>query len=124
MKHASQKTLVVIGALYFVTWLGGVIFYPSEMTARAKKEYDVALNAQARAAAKSEEEKMIVKRTPAAFPDGPKTDFHWCAPLVPGVLIVSSEYRIGPLWGQGGIRVVLFYGCGTYEMPLFIGWIS
>ena len=63
-------------------------------------------------------------RTMKLFPGGPHTHVSCCAPVLPGVLLVKSSYVIGPLWGGGGVKIVLFYGFGSRELATLFGWIS
>ncbi len=56
--------------------------------------------------------------------DGPNTSVAWCFPVVPGVLIANSSYVIGPLYGRGGVKVVIFYGFGSFELVTVSGWVS
>ncbi len=48
----------------------------------------------------------------------------WCFPLLPGVLITNSWYQCGPLFGKGGVKLVLYYGVGSMEILTMNGWIS
>lgn len=120
MKRPSKSTILTLAALYAVTWIGAAIVYPRDMADRANEEY-----ARAQAAQRGNAQSIRDGRSaPAAFPDGPKTAFRWCVPIAPAILLVSSDYHIGPLWGHGGIRLVFFYGIGTVETGPLFGWIS
>ena len=52
----------------------------------------------------------------------PSSRVDWCIPLLPGVLLADSSYHIGPLWAAGGPKLVVYYGFGTFEIPLPVGW--
>lgn len=120
MKRPSKKTVLILAGLYAATWIGAVVVYPRDMAYRANEEY-----AWAQAAQRGNAQRIrdgVSK--PAAFPDGPRTEFRWCVPIAPAILLVSSDYQIGPLWGHGGIRLVFFYGVGTIETGPLIGWVS
>ena len=124
MKRSSKKVLVVATVIYLVTWIGGLIVYPRDMARRAQEQHSYALDAQRKLAERSEDMRKFVAEHPAASPAGPTTEFHWCFPLLPAVLVVYSDYNIGPLNGNGGLRLVLYFGTGTIETPAFIGWVS
>ncbi len=117
MKRPSKRTFLIVCALYAATWIGGLLVYPRDMALRAEEEHATASAIDRRRISES-------KSVPAAFPDGPKTTLRWSVPIAPGLLLVSSDYVIGPLWGHGGIRLVVFYGVGTVETGPLIGWIS
>ena len=46
---------------------------------------------------------------------GPTSHVYWCFPLLPGVLLVDSDYCVGPMYAGGGVKVVLYYGIGSTE---------
>ena|ERR1035437_4522193 len=119
MKRPSKRFVLILAALYAATWIGAALVYPRDMARRAHEEYAIALAAQQKLA-------VEVGRPvrPAAFPEGPRTEFRWCVPIAPALLLVSSDYQIGPRWGHGGIRLVLFYGIGTVETGPLVGWVS
>jgi hypothetical protein len=54
---------------------------------------------------------------------GPATKVKWSFPLLPGVLVTDSWYSIGPLWAEGGVKLVFYYGIDSVELTLF-GWIT
>jgi hypothetical protein len=64
-----------------------------------------------------------VSYNPVARPEGPITHVDWCFPLLPGILVSDSSYVVGPLYGKGGVKVVLYYGIGSVELLMW-GWIS
>ena len=55
---------------------------------------------------------------------GPIARVNWCVPLLPGILIADSYYVVGPLYGRGGVSIILYYGFGCYQIGPIGGWIS
>ena len=113
----------VLLALYLLTWIGGWHSHAQEIEARAYRRWtDASARAQEMArlaAADGEQRRPIGLRQ-----GGPQTGVDWCAPILPGVLICDSYYVIGPLWGRGGVKLVLYYGFGSVELLTLWGWIS
>lgn len=64
------------------------------------------------------------ENVPHIFKGGPATGVDWCFPLLPGILITNSWYQCGPLFGKGGVKLVLYYGVGSLEILALNGWIS
>jgi len=115
---------VIIVALYAVTWIGGWAMHDHEVKALAQRLYDDANQhnreiEQAFRAEGVEGDWGITLRE-----GGPAANVNWCIPILPGVLIADSYYVIAPLWGQGGVKVVVYYGFGTITILELWGWIS
>lgn len=121
--NMTPAKLVVIAGLYVVTWIGGWIVYPRDMSRRALAQHADGVAMQKQLIAEHPEDAVRLRDHSPVFRDGPRTTFRWCVPILPGILLVSSDYLIGPLWGNGGLRIVVFYGFGTVETPGF-GWIA
>ena len=115
-RHA-RMTFVV--GLYVVTWIGGTCVYAHDMHVRALDRHAHLVSLQRH----YEEQNGDRLSRSLAFKDGPRTSLHWSVPLLPGVLLVSSDYSIGPLDGDGGPRLVIWYVFGTRETMGF-GWVA
>jgi hypothetical protein len=119
MTRKVRVTLIGISALYAATWALGTASYQREMLRLADAEWSIARKAEERHKAR---DGLLISR--AAFPEGPRTKLHWTLPLVPAVLLVNSDYTIGPRWGHGGFRLVIVFGPWTVERTLLLLWIS
>ena len=102
----------VLLTLYLLTWIGGWHSHAQEIEARAQEMAKLA-------AAQGEQGRPIGLRQ-----GGPQTSVDWCVPILPGMLICDSYYVIAPLWGKGGVKLVLYYGFGSVELLWLWGWIS
>lgn len=122
MKHRAKIISIIIVA-YLVTWIGGWYAHQREMSALAQRLYK---GAEANNAQQIEWERegrgkaMPIK----LLPGGPKAGVNWCFPLLPGVLVVNSSYVVGPIFGKGTTKIVLFYGLGSITLVELWGWIS
>ena len=57
------------------------------------------------------------------FEEGGRT-YAWAVPIAPLLTIVSSGHSVGPLWGYGSTKVVVWYGIGRWELLTFMQWIA
>lgn len=57
-------------------------------------------------------------------PRGPRVHVDFALPVLPGVLLVTNGYTIGPLWGRGQVTFFLYYGFGVCRLFEFMTWIS
>ncbi len=55
---------------------------------------------------------------------GPLSKVWWCFPVLPGVLLADSQYSVGPLYAEGGVKIVFYYGVGSVAVPTPFGWIT
>lgn len=109
--------------LYAVTWIGGFISHGHAVKVDAQKRYDDAQQRELEEAAwyaqtGSEKPNRITRD------GGPIANVNWCFPILPGVLIADSEYIVGPLYGRGGVSIVIYYGVGSLQIGPIAGWIS
>lgn len=122
MKRRSRFIVAIVVA-YLITWVGGWFAHQREMSVLARQLYK---SAEASNAKELEwereglEEAMPIK----LLPNGPKAGMNWCFPLLPGVLVVDCSYVVGPLFGKGTTKIVLFYGFGSITLVELWGWIS
>ena len=123
----TKRTVVLFaGLLYLVTWIGGWYSHAKNIRSGADRIYRDAfeqLKAKAEVVYEQEGRPLEACEFPL-FPDGPSAGVIWCFPIAPGVLIADSYYQIGPLWGQGGVKVVLYYGSDSRVIGEIFGWIS
>jgi hypothetical protein len=118
-----RKILFWLIPLYLVTWIGGWVSHSAALKRDAQRRYEAAQKSDAEYAALAAKEGQPPSR-PQAGKTGPHTDVSWCFPILPGVLIADSYYVVGPLYGRGGIKVVIFYGFGSLASEPLWGWIS
>jgi hypothetical protein len=126
MKNAVIVTLVF---LYAVTWAGGWISHSREIRSRARRMYADAQKYDREIADTHQKAGLSLHDAPSRLnKDGPSADVNWCIPLLPGVLLADSWYVIGPRWGEGGGKIVLYYGFGSRELNYRLcrpwGWQS
>lgn len=121
--HVRRKVLVCFSALYVITWIGGYYSHSASLKRQTQILYDNAKKADAEKAAFAAKEGTAPPRA-QAYEDGPRSVVNWCFPVFPGVLVADSAYRVGPLYGRGGFKIVIFYGFGSWAIGPFWGWIS
>lgn len=115
--------LTAILLAYMLTWVFGWRSHSSELSERAGRLW---LSAK-----QSNQEQALLEARDGGtvYPieihaNGPRTNVKWCFPVLPGILLADSGYSIGPLYGQGGKKIVVFYGFGSAELMTIFGWIS
>ena len=114
---------LTLALLYAVTWVGGWISYARELHDRTEAGYSAmrhADEAEEAAALRA----GVKPHRPSVHPDGPKSGVYWCIPLLPGVLLANSHESIGPLYGQGGTYIVVYYGFGCKKVCMLAGWLA
>jgi hypothetical protein len=124
--RAKRATVLFASLLYLVTWVGGWCSHSKSIRSEAERIYRDAfeqMKREAEAVYQQEGRPLEAAEFPL-HPDGPVAWVTWCFPIAPGILIAESGYGVGPLWGQGGIKVVLYYGLDSREIGLISGWIS
>jgi hypothetical protein len=123
MARRTWVLAILILFLYLLTWGGGWRSHAHELRDRAQRYWTEAnqrdVTMSRLAASRGFQHQPI-----ELLPGGPVTNVDWCVPVLPGVLIADSSYRVAPLWGKGGVKVVLFYGAGSVELVTLWGWIS
>jgi hypothetical protein len=113
--------LLILG-LYAVTWVGGWITHAHDLEASALDQYRWVQQRNAERAANSTDAEPPVLLE--LHKGGPSTGVNWCVPLLPGILLADSYSSIGPLGGNGGGKIVLYYGTGTVVLCNLWGWMS
>jgi hypothetical protein len=103
--------LTVLILLYALTWIDGSACYRRELQAQCNAEYTAAIASKTKLLAAEPE-------TPMAFlfsvrPGGPLVAVHWSVPILPGVLMVNSEYSLGPMMAEGGPKLIWYNGART-----------
>jgi hypothetical protein len=122
---------IIVALLYLATWVGGWITHArqwkaqeqalwerGEQRVREKEEMALKLGGPAVAAEVKEYNKMT------HWPDGPKGGVNWCVPLLPGVLLSSTELSVGPLAGCGDLNLVVYYGFGAAIVGSMRTWLA
>lgn len=103
-------------ALYLGTWMGGEESHRQEIRSRAQQLWDKG-DKQAKAIG-------LVNGWGSVLPGGPDAEVNWCYPILPGILIADSCYVVAPLHGEGGVKLILYYGSGSAELFTLWGWVS
>lgn len=122
MKRSRLYWTIVL-LLYAITWIGGYVSHRHAIRVDAQQRYD---DAQKR----EREEAAWYAQTGSEQPDritrdgGPIANVNWCFPVFPGVLVADSYYVVGPLYGRGGVSIVIYYGIGSLQIGPIAGWIS
>lgn len=123
LMRARSKILLCLVPLYVVTWIGGYYSHSASLKRETQRRYEAAQKSDAEYAAFAAREGVPPFRQ-RAHKDGPKCGVHWSAPVLPGVLIADSYYSVGPLYGRGGVKIVIYYGFGSWAIGPIWGWIS
>jgi hypothetical protein len=116
-----RRYWLIAALLYAVTWAGGWYFHVREISSEASSRFVAAkmLNDRLFHSLPHEGEATIRLRS-----GGPYSRVRWCMPLIPGFLLAESDYVVGPIYGEGGVKLILFYGMGTETLFNFWGWKS
>jgi hypothetical protein len=125
MKSRRVKILLLILLGYLVTWLGAPPLARRACTARANQFY-------LRAAASEKDYRETTRQfggdpnlsRPFVTPGGPSIEFGRAVPILPGVLLLSNGYQLGPLNGKGQLTFFLYYGFGVCRLLDLTTWIS
>jgi hypothetical protein len=125
--RAHFKAILCISALYIITWIGGYRSHSEMLNRETQWRYDAAKAEDAQDKAASA--KTTTTNTPPAavsriYKDGPNAIVYWCFPVLPGVLIAKSGFVVGPLYSEGGIKLVIYYGWGSWASEPIWGWVS
>ena len=120
----SRRFWVVVAVLYAITWVGGCVSHQRSLSARARHLYEDAQVRERAVAAQYKQEGGIYQPRRITRDGGPIASVNWCFPLLPAILVVDSYYVVGPLYGRGGVSIILFYGFGCYQLGPIGGWIS
>jgi hypothetical protein len=123
MKPYRWALWLTVVLLYAATWLGGRSSHARDLetAAWAKHRRAQERNAEELAQEPPGSEVPVYLRLREG---GPVTSLNWCIPLLPGVLLVDSDEVIGPLYGRGGVKIVLYYGTGSWVVCHLYGWIA
>jgi hypothetical protein len=108
LMRRRYKILILLIFLYAVTWIGGYYSHSATLRREAQFRYDGFKRDAVLAA--------------VAAKGGPTSKVEWCFPLLPGVLIANSYYVLGPGFGQGGLKIVFYYGLGSWVQPIRVGY--
>lgn len=121
--RSRKKILLAVVILYVATWIGGYFSYSAALNRETLARYKGAKRADQKygSLAPGDPVRWPVAR---AGDHGPVCGINWCVPILPGVLIASSYYYVGPLYGEDGVRIVCFYGVGCRASRLLYGSIS
>lgn len=121
-----QFIFFIIVLLYAATWVGGWVTHDRELTARANLMYQIAAKRIQSEIAEFQkcEDKALVKEfvdshTHMLDRNGPKAQVNWCVPILPGVLLSSTDVVLGPMKGGGDHNIVLFDG---FRATVLFSW--
>lgn len=126
MRRRKWFLATILIALFLLTWIGGWLSHARELEARAQRYWTEAATRDREMEQFSALHKLPHPKesTPHLHEGGPNTHVDWCFPLLPGVLVADLRYAVGPLYGRGGVKIVLFYGVNSIEFGTLFGWIS
>lgn len=118
----SLLMVMLLVALYLATWIGGAQSHRQALRARAQEcsdrgvTWNVERGRQAAAGGRT--------YVPSRFrKGGPSAEVAWSFPAFPGILMVNSSCHVTPLWGEGGVKLVLYYGVGSVELLTLSGLV-
>lgn len=122
--HTSAGAILVVS--YLVTWAGGWRAHSREMASRATYLYQRVESEKARFLEWQREGLVAADEVYSTelLPGGPKSIVNWCLPILPAVLLADSEYVVGPLYGSGSAKIVLYTGAGSVTLLELWGWRS
>jgi hypothetical protein len=121
--RTRRKIAICLIPLYLVTWIGGYYSHSAILKRDTQRLYDAAKQRDTEFAADAAKGGFEAPR-PMTRTDSPVSKVEWCFPVFPGVLIADSYYVIGPLYGRGGVKIVFYYGFGSWATKPIWGWIS
>jgi hypothetical protein len=55
---------------------------------------------------------------------GPQSEVKWSFPLLPGIIVANSYYVNGPLYAEGGTKMILYYGVSSTVICKLTKWVS
>jgi hypothetical protein len=105
----------VVVLLYLATWIGGWRAHARDLETSAQNSYRRIQQWNAESHEAGEEEIYRLRE------GGPYNKVKWAVPILPGLLLVDSDEIHGPLLGEGGGKLVLYYG--TDAKVLFNIWL-
>ncbi len=121
--RVRRKIVIWLIPLYLLTWIGGYYSHSATLKRETQKLYDAAKQRDAEIADIAAKERSEAPR-PQVHKDGPVSKVEWCFPVLPGILLADSYYVVGPLYGRGGVKIVVYYGFGSWATEPIWGWIS
>jgi hypothetical protein len=127
MLEDNQRRLFAwlgIVAMYAITWAGGFADYAHELRAETTFHYELA---QKRNTENAQDDLLFMNGARFVWQlhgDGPHWGVNWSVPILPGVLLLDSYSSIGPLYGSGSAKIVVYYGVGTVTICELWGWLA
>jgi hypothetical protein len=118
-----RKSVICLIPLYLLTWIGGYLSHSASLKRETETLYDRVKQVDDEYTASAAKEGREAPR-PILSKNGPVSKVEWCFPVLPGVHIADSYYVVGPLYGRGGIKIVIYYGFGSWAIGPIWGWIS
>ena len=116
--------LSVVIAAYGITWVGGHLSHARNIASHALNTYEAAQSKNNAMSAFAQEVNMVNVQAINLRPAGPKSEVKWSFPLLPGILIANSYYVNGPLWAEGGTKLIVYYGISSAVVCKLTKWIS
>ena len=121
--NARRKIVICLIPLYAITWIGGYFSHSATLRRQTEILYEHAKQFDTEQAALAAKEDQPAPR-PVVGKNYPTSKVEWCFPVLPGVLIANSYYVVGPVYGRGGVKIVFYYGFGSWATEPIWGWIS
>jgi len=114
---------MVLVSLYVATWIGGWRSLSGELDRRAWAGWHEGTQREQEITHRFAAEGLDKPGGFELLKGGPVTHF-WCVPLLPGVLLTKSSSIIGPMWGGGETKIVMYFGTGSFDLMILEVWIT
>ena len=120
----SRRFWTIVAVLYAITWVGGCVSHQRSLSAHARHLYQEAQLQEREEVASYKQEGSNYQPRRITRDGGPIARVNWCFPPLPGILVADSYYVVGPLYGRGGVSIIVYYGFGCCQLGPIWGWIS
>lgn len=115
---------IVVILLYAITWIGGQRTHSMNLQKHATQLYVGALLKNQKMSDWARSEGLEEPNPIELRKDGPRSKVKWSIPIIPGILLANSYYVNGPLWAEGGTKIILYYGISSKVICKITKWMS
>jgi hypothetical protein len=123
-KKTKRSILVAVCFAYTITWLGGHYTHRKNLASQALALYNAAQKRNAEMSAFAREEGLADQQPIKLREGGPQSEVKWSFPLLPGIIVANSYYVNGPLYAEGGTKMILYYGVSSTVICKLTKWVS
>jgi hypothetical protein len=116
--------LLAVGIAYAITWAGGHFTHYRKLASHALRSYEAAQKRNDEMSAFANENKLPNHKPIELRENGPKSEVKWSFPLLPGIIVANSYYVNGPLWAEGGTKLIVYYWISSAVICKLKKWIS